>query len=76
MLENQVNPPRKNKKRKTFDDKADQRCRMILKTKDKTSSFELCSNMPTAFAQLLELKIKSYIKKYQGKTNWRIAYVR
>jgi hypothetical protein len=49
---------------------------MILKTKDKTSSFVLAKNIPTAYAQLLEQKIKNFVKKYGGETNWNVAYTR
>lgn len=66
----------KEQKHKPFDEYCDKRCKMILKTKDKTSSFTLAMNIPTAYAQLLEQKIKNFIKKYGGETNWNCAYVR
>lgn len=75
-LQNQTNPPTKTKRKKNFDDIADRPCRMILKTKDKTSSFELCNGLNVAFAQILEQKIKKFIKSYGGEIKWNVAYVR
>lgn len=66
----------KTPKHKSFDEYCDKKCRMILKTKDKTSSFILAKNIPTAYAQLLEQKIKNFVKRYGGETNWNCAYTR
>lgn len=63
-------------KHKPFDEYCEKKCRMILKTKDKTSSFTLATDIPTAYAQLLEKKIKAFVKKYGGETKWNCAYVR
>ena len=58
-----------------FDNIADKRCRIILKTKDKTASLELCDNVPYAFAQLIGVTIYKMIKKYNGNLKCNIAYV-
>lgn len=62
--------------KKPFNEYCDKPCKMVLKTKDKTASFTLATNMPTAFAQVLEQKIKTFVKKYGGNCNWNVAYVR
>ena len=66
----------KTPKHKSFNEYCDKKCRMMLKTKDKTVSFALATEIPVAQAQLLEQKIRNFVKKYGGKINWNVAYVK
>lgn len=59
-----------------FDDNADKKCKIILKTKDKVASFELCRGVPYAFAQLIGVKIYKMVKQYNGTLTCNIAYVK